>query len=112
CFITLRCYWYGSANSLLCSLSLHDALPIFDTIPPTIGAAIRFIVLLPTPVPHMIGSRPAMIASTVIILGRTRSTAPSRIAARSRSEEHTSELQSRENLVCRLLLETKKPAHS
>src|SRR5690606_41238222 len=25
-----------------------------------------------------------------------------------RSEEHTSELQSRENLVCRLLLETKK----
>src|SRR5690606_40548195 len=29
-------------------------------------------------------------------------------AARVRSEEHTSELQSRENLVCRLLLEKKK----
>src|SRR5690606_41286562 len=28
----------------------------------------------------------------------------------SRSEEHTSELQSRENLVCRLLLEKKKNA--
>src|SRR5690606_39903027 len=28
--------------------------------------------------------------------------------ARDRSEEHTSELQSRENLVCRLLLEKKK----
>src|SRR5690606_41934492 len=28
--------------------------------------------------------------------------------ARLRSEEHTSELQSRENLVCRLLLEKKK----
>src|SRR5690606_41660101 len=28
-------------------------------------------------------------------------------APRSRSEEHTSELQSRENLVCRLLLEKK-----
>src|SRR5690606_42149146 len=27
---------------------------------------------------------------------------------KSRSEEHTSELQSREDLVCRLLLETKK----
>src|SRR5690606_42097634 len=27
------------------------------------------------------------------------------ICSRSRSEEHTSELQSRENLVCRLLLE-------
>src|SRR5690606_42121240 len=30
------------------------------------------------------------------------------IRARVRSEEHTSELQSRENLVCRLLLEKKK----
>src|SRR5690606_11743457 len=29
-------------------------------------------------------------------------------AAKYRSEEHTSELQSRENLVCRLLLEKKK----
>src|SRR5690606_41329084 len=29
---------------------------------------------------------------------------------RRRSEEHTSELQSRENLVCRLLLEKKKKA--
>src|SRR5690606_39386731 len=31
--------------------------------------------------------------------------------ARWRSEEHTSELQSRENLVCRLLLEKKKHTH-
>src|SRR5690606_41208997 len=31
-----------------------------------------------------------------------------RIAIKERSEEHTSELQSRENLVCRLLLEKKK----
>src|SRR5690606_39591196 len=30
---------------------------------------------------------------------------------RDRSEEHTSELQSRENLVCRLLLEKKKNDH-
>src|SRR5690606_41937365 len=30
------------------------------------------------------------------------------VAAAIRSEEHTSELQSRENLVCRLLLEKKK----
>src|SRR2546430_7236113 len=38
------------------------------------------------------------------------------VAERSRSEEHTSELQSQSNLVCRLLLEKKKktcplPAH-
>src|SRR2546427_2528389 len=31
-----------------------------------------------------------------------------RSAARTRSEEHTSELQSQSNLVCRLLLEKKK----
>src|SRR5207302_10460922 len=34
--------------------------------------------------------------------------ATSHRANRVRSEEHTSELQSRENLVCRLLLENKK----
>src|SRR5690606_41939332 len=33
---------------------------------------------------------------------------PPRRIYRRRSEEHTSELQSRENLVCRLLLEKKK----
>src|SRR2546430_3624497 len=32
-------------------------------------------------------------------------------AADSRSEEHTSELQSQSNLVCRLLLEKKKHSH-
>src|SRR2546430_4496959 len=31
---------------------------------------------------------------------------------RERSEEHTSELQSQSNLVCRLLLEKKKNTHS
>src|SRR5688572_30654787 len=34
--------------------------------------------------------------------------AGSSIAAKNRSEEHTSELQSQSNLVCRLLLEKKK----
>src|SRR2546429_5662651 len=33
-------------------------------------------------------------------------------AGRSRSEEHTSELQSRLHLVCRLLLEKKKNEHA
>src|SRR5690606_39907268 len=35
---------------------------------------------------------------------------PRAVVPRIRSEEHTSELQSRENLVCRLLLEKKKTA--
>src|SRR5690606_1336069 len=38
----------------------------------------------------------------------SRSTGTSNHSGAFRSEEHTSELQSRENLVCRLLLEKKK----
>src|SRR5690606_15045776 len=40
--------------------------------------------------------------------GCTTPSALSRRHKHNRSEEHTSELQSRENLVCRLLLEKKK----
>src|SRR6266511_5715728 len=40
-------------------------------------------------------------------LRRRRCRDPHRGVDRQRSEEHTSELQSRENLVCRLLLEKK-----
>src|SRR5436309_11661856 len=42
----------------------------------------------------------------------TRRSVSSRGVLRRRSEEHTSELQSRENLVCRLLLEKKKSVHT
>src|SRR5690606_42033216 len=41
-------------------------------------------------------------------LGLPRPLRPPPPVPRRRSEEHTSELQSRENLVCRLLLEKKK----
>src|SRR2546430_13601835 len=37
---------------------------------------------------------------------------PPRLAQARRSEEHTSELQSQSNLVCRLLLEKKNNKHS
>src|SRR5690606_39580299 len=39
---------------------------------------------------------------------RGQPSARRRLSLAARSEEHTSELQSRENLVCRLLLEKKK----
>lgn len=42
------------------------------TMPPIIGAAMRFIMSAPVPVVHMIGSKPPLMAATVIILGRTR----------------------------------------
>src|SRR2546427_5173016 len=44
-------------------------------------------------------------ASTLV---KTRPPSPPASAMRARSEEHTSELQSQSNLVCRLLLEKKK----
>src|SRR5690606_40260166 len=55
----------------------------------------------------MIPITAGLIASTA----RARDSEPSRLRVASlRSEEHTSELQSREKLVCRLLLEKKKHA--
>src|SRR5262245_63432607 len=39
---------------------------------------------------------------------RPRSPSPTEVGLQSRSEEHTSELQSLRHLVCRLLLEKKK----
>src|SRR5690606_39346589 len=42
------------------------------------------------------------------LLARRAARLPGPGGGRGRSEEHTSELQSRENLVCRLLLEKKK----
>src|SRR5258706_5287617 len=75
-------FFNDTATTEIYTLSLHDALPISWTFP---------------------GTSPS---STV-------SRSPSRSASRathfpSRSEEHTSELQSLTNLVCRLLLEKKK----
>src|SRR3712207_7891526 len=42
---------------------------------------------------------------------RSISARTSTVGRASRSEEHPSELQSRQYLVCRLLLEKKKPTH-
>src|SRR5690606_41374163 len=50
----------------------------------------------------------AIVIAVVAVGGATLVTAAPSGLARPRSEEHTSELQSRENLVCRLLLEKKK----
>src|SRR5690606_42049099 len=91
-------------------LSLHDALPIFRPHGPrAVSAHLQASG-------HTIrdeGSRrklphPAR-AAPVRRRSRSRRAARSRAAAhwRPRSEEHTSELQSREKLVCRLLLEKK-----
>src|SRR3712207_8793042 len=56
---------------------------------------------------HGPGSLPSSAVYVSFPLGSTPRTAELRCAYR-RSEEHTSELQSRQYLVCRLLLDNKK----
>src|SRR2546430_7911614 len=52
--------------------------------------------------------RPSNLIYDVEINGRTHRVELAREGQTFRSEEHTSELQSQSNLVCRLLLEKKK----
>src|SRR5690606_40814222 len=99
------------APTALCTLSLHDALPIsYRTHPgdrrqgprPDRGSAREGRDLSGGGVRATRRRRSAEFA-TARGMGWRGS------AVRGRSEEHTSELQSRENLVCRLLLEKKNP---
>src|SRR5690606_40838675 len=86
-----------------CTLSLHDALPIYlrhgtivrGVLAPGIGqAGLGFPVVSQLVAAAEFGTGDAGID----------------VGGDGRSEEHTSELQSRENLVCRLLLEKKNKA--
>src|SRR5216684_8719952 len=76
-------FFNDTATTEIYTLSLHDALPITLSRPNAVRSTLRAAI-------------PAPIASTA---------SP---AIQPRSEEHTSELQSRLHLVCRLLLEKKK----
>src|SRR2546429_5084305 len=85
---TLFFFFNDTATTEIYTLSLHDALPIYP------------YVAKPR------GSRPVSRAHR---LHRLPFAAVRRPPQRPvRSEEHTSELQSRLHLVCRLLLEKKK----
>src|SRR5436309_7338470 len=53
-------------------------------------------------------STPVTLAAVMILMPIFSKRPRAKAAISARSEEHTSELQSRENLVCRLLLEKKK----
>src|SRR2546430_11923334 len=82
-------FFNDTATTEIYTLSLHDALPIFFAAG-RLGAASAFGV--------------ASLAASAF---GAASLAASAFGA-ARSEEHTSELQSQSNLVCRLLLEKKK----
>src|SRR2546422_7602172 len=100
--MTLRIYvvfiffFNDTATTEIYTLSLHDALPISPSSSRTASTCRR----------RSACCAPRAIASS---LTPTPTASSRRARPRSRSEEHTSELQSRLHLVCRLLLEKKKP---
>src|SRR5690606_41283897 len=104
----IRCYCNTNPTTVLYTLSLHDALPI--SFPPRRPGACR-----PERAQHparrrwpgladRLRPRPSARTGRRLAAGQPGTAAA---FAGQRSEEHTSELQSRENLVCRLLLEKK-----
>src|SRR5699024_12395034 len=90
-------------------LSLHDALPISTASPRARATSIAETVRRRTPIrPETPRSRRVRVAYPKSRSGRSAEGCGSRRCSSPRSEEHTSELQSRFDLVCRLLLENKK----
>src|SRR5205085_11672385 len=91
-------FFNATATTDIYTLSLHDALPIFNAVLDAVkGAGIE-------PISSDITMRPT---NSVQVTGGTAQQVL-RLMEALRSEEHTSELQSQSNLVCRLLLEKKK----
>src|SRR2546430_12940089 len=94
--ITIFFFFNDTATTEIYTLSLHDALPIWVSSSGLITKEDRHI------------------GACVWIVGGSGSGKTSTTSLRlqervdCRSEEHTSELQSQSNLVCRLLLEKKK----
>src|SRR5687768_17801430 len=93
-----------TANTEIYTLSLHDALPIYlKGVFRGRGRQTHLRCLVAeVPIPghdlHVVLRSGAIERARVLVAAR----------AEVRSEEHTSELQSRLHLVCRLLLEKKK----
>src|SRR2546430_10325028 len=84
-------FFNDTATTEIYTLSLHDALPIWVIAQ---------------------GSPQSLIASLGAEHVVEFALADGAAAGLTRSEEHTSELQSQSNLVCRLLLEKKKQTSS
>src|SRR5690554_7551292 len=95
----------GTPSAGLCTLPLHDALPIWwERNSETPSAAQRLLLARE---PDFLPYRSRII--TCELQGRRKDAAHPFL---TRSEEHTSELQSRPQLVCRRLLEKKNRAEA
>src|SRR5207249_9959148 len=97
------------ARTSIFTLSLHDALPIFDSSSCICSEQWGSGLSLSSayPVESSSSRRPTGTALSWVECS-ARSVSRVNLRLELRSEEHTSELQSRFDLVCRLLLEKKK----
>src|SRR5262249_57327402 len=96
-------FFTATAPTPLSPLSLHDALPILLHVG-IVPQHFRWTSFLP----HL---RMVVLDDMHVyrgVFGSHVASTTIRRCGRNRSEEHTSELQSLTNLVCRLLLEKKK----
>src|SRR3712207_7149242 len=100
------CFFNDTASTEIYTLSLHDALPISGK-PATTYALEEFPQFIRDP--GFPAALRALNERLLILSGRAHTLYQPIIREYQRSEEHTSELQSRQYLVCRLLLE-KLPA--
>src|SRR5690606_40934396 len=101
--------WYCVAHGSLPSF-LHDALPIFTGFLPDGATAFTNAEAYLSLVMRLLIAFGLAFLSPVVLVGLNFAglmTGRGMLAGWRRSEEHTSELQSRENLVCRLLREKK-----
>src|SRR5690606_42067521 len=98
-----------AAPTEIYTLSLHDALPISSRKHKNQIVRRNIYVISNNPETKFADWAAYRFSrDTIGKSKRTRWKADPEIPPEARSEEHTSELQSRENLVCRLLLEKKK----
>src|SRR5207237_6413454 len=97
-------------NTVIYPLSLHDALPISSSPSDVTDHSTAMTATAIQRCWRVSARKPRAPSScqTGTRLKRFTSATARGASARSRSEEHTSELQSHLNLVCRLLLEKKK----
>src|SRR2546426_3800800 len=93
--LSILFFFNDTATTEIYTLSLHDALPISTL--GSVGARRRL---------ECLGRAPPFSAFPRALLAEVAVSSTDLFARRS--EEHTSELQSPCNLVCRLLLEKKK----
>src|SRR5690242_21407235 len=93
-YLLLIFFFNDTAPTKIYTLSLHDALPILETHEPGNKVGRGQIACGPHTGADGVGDGGALRSRERCGFGR--------------SEEHTSELQSHVNLVCRLLLEKKK----